>query len=214
MPQSSRYFTRELTSRVSYRNSRGQFISREEGLRQGVTPEITRFYTYRRADGRRVSRAFAERQRQRIITISNEQELRRTSQRSATRQAQTSLENEGVTFLPVFGQQVRRLLLEATTNNDNIGVILRGSFYELDSTQFADLQNMWLEISNEYVRLFDNLIGLSGFMVDVVDEGSSLVLDLDSLTPTLPESEELDGFEEASSDFRMFILQSFNRFLR
>lgn len=214
MPTSSRYFTRELTSRVSYRNSRGQFISREEGLRQGVTPEITRFYTYRRANGRIVSREFAERQRQRIVTISNEEELRRTSQRSATRQAQDRLEGEGVTFLPVFGQQVRRLLLEATTNNDNIGVILRGSFYELDSTQFADLQNMWLEISNEYVRLFDRLIGLSGFMIDVVDEGNNVVLDLDSLSPVLPESEELEGFDEASSDFRMFILQSFNRFLR
>jgi hypothetical protein len=214
MPQNNRYFTRELTSRVSYRNSRGQFISREEGIRQGVTPEITRFYTYRRSDGRRVSRAFAERQRQRIVTISNEQELRRTSQSTATRQAQNELEGQGVTFLPVFGQQIRRLLLEATTNNDNIGVIIRGNFYELDSTQFADLQNMWLEISNEYVRLFDNLIGLSGFMVNVVDEGNNVILDLDSLSPILPEGEDLEGFPEASSDFRMFVLSSFNRFLR
>ena len=69
MPPSGRFFTRRLVSRTVYRDGRGRFISSEEGVRQGIIPETQRFYEFRDRNGRRRSRAFVERQRQRVITI-------------------------------------------------------------------------------------------------------------------------------------------------
>ena len=133
MSRSERFFTRRLTSRQFYRDERGKFISKAEGIRRGIVPSTSRFYIYKDQSGKRRSESFVQRQRQRIITITQSGELLRRESPEVIEQVSQVIPEPS--FQTIMSQRFRTILNDAVSRGKTIGVQFNDEMYVLDETQ-------------------------------------------------------------------------------
>lgn len=207
---SNRYFTRRLTTRQFYRGDNGRFISQEEGIRRGVTPVTSRFYVFKDNRGRRRSREFVGRQRQRVVTLTQSGELLRRESPSVVRQVAEVVPSPS--FQTIQSQRFRAILNDAVSRNKTIGVQFNDELYVLDDSQVGDLERFFTEIEYEYIRLFQTLLGGSLVLQLLHADGESgEVFDFDSLT-TAPADFDDDELNEANAEFRRGVSASWRRY--
>jgi len=207
---SSRYFTRRLSSQQTYRGSNGRFISAEEGIRRGITPVTSRFYAYQDNQGRRRSRRFVERQRQRVITLTQTGELLRRESASITRQVQEVIPSPS--FQTIQSQRFRSILNDAVVRGKTIGVQFNDNLYVLDASQVGDLERFFTEIEYEYIRLFQTMLGGSVLLQLLHAEGvNGEIFDFDSLS-TAPLDSNDEELNNADAEFRRGVSVSWRRY--
>ena len=198
MPPSGRFFTRRLVSRTVYRDDRGRFISREEGVRTGRIPQTQRFYEFRDNQGRRRSREFVQRQRQRVITITQAGDLIRRESASTARQVQEMV--PAPSFQTIQSQRFRSIFNEF---NDRL--------YELSEEQAGDLERFFTEMEYEYIRIFEPLTGGVYLQLLHAESPDAEIFDFDSLT-TAPMGIDDEELQRANEEFRNSVQQIWRRY--
>jgi hypothetical protein len=200
-----RFFTRQLTTRQVYRNAEGRFVSATEGLRQGIVPQVMRYYTYRDQRGRVRSEDFVRRQRQRIITVRTG---RNAGQQLTRQSSQPAAPEPDLIQRPTFGmiqsQQVRSLLNNAVAEGSTVGVVIGGELYALTPDQIPDFDSFFSELEYDYIENFSEQLGGGVYMrIGFADSPSADVFNFDMLTATPDGSAENDPeFADAQRAFR------------
>lgn len=208
MPLPQRYFTRRLVSRNVYRDERGRFISRESALRRGIRPQTQRFYEFRDQNGRRKSRAFVERQRRRVITITQAGDLLRRESDSTAQEVRNLIPEPS--FQPIQSQQFRRILNDANQRGVRVGVQFRDDLYEISPEQMGDLESFFTEMEYEYIRIFEPLTGGVYLQMLHAESPDAELFDFDSLT-TAPDLDDAE-LERANEEFQESIQQIWRRY--
>ena len=209
-PTPERFYTRRLTSRTFYRDNRGKFISKADGIRGGFLPNTSRFYVYQDQSGRRRSQSFVQRQRQRVVTITQSGELLRRESPEVIEAVQQVIPDPS--FQTIMSQRFRTILNDAVSRNKTIGVQINDRLYIIDRSQIGDLERFFTEVEYEYIRLFDDIIGGSVQLQLLHAEGiNGEVFDFDSLN-TAPSN--LDDVEliEANVEFERGVRASWRRY--
>lgn len=209
MPPTGRFFTRRLVSRTVYRDGRGRFISREEGVRTGVIPETQRFYEFRDNQGRRRSRAFVQRQRQRVITITQAGDLIRRESATTARQVQEMV--PAPSFQTIQSQRFRSIFNDAVSRGVRIGVQFNDRLYELSEEQAGDLERFFTEMEYEYIRIFEPLTGGVYLQLLHAESPDAEIFDFDSLT-TAPMGIDDEELQRANEEFRNSVQQIWRRY--
>ncbi len=209
MPPTGRFFTRRLVSRTVYRDARGRFISREEGVRTGVIPQTQRFYEFRDNQGRRRSRAFVERQRQRVITITQAGDLIRRESATTARQVQEMV--PAPSFQTIQSQRFRSIFNDAVSRGVRIGVQFNDRLYELSEEQAGDLERFFTEMEYEYIRIFEPLTGGVYLQLLHAESPDAEIFDFDSLT-TAPMGIDDEELQRANTEFRNSVQQIWRRY--
>ena len=209
MSRSERFFTRRLTSRQFYRDERGKFISKAEGIRRGIVPSTSRFYIYKENSGKRRSERFVQRQRQRIITITQSGEILRRESPAVIEQVSQVIPEPS--FQTIMSQRFRTILNDAVSRGKTIGVQFNDQMYVLDETQVGDLERFFTEVEYEYIRLFEPITGGVYLQMLHAEGMTGEVFDFDSMTtsPTDLDDEELN---QANDEFRQSMQQSWRRY--
>lgn len=206
----SRYYTRRLSSQQTFRGSDGRFISSEEGIRRGITPVTSRFYVYRDNQGRRRSKRFVTRQRQRVITVTQTGGLLRRESSEITRRVAEVVPSPS--FQTIQSQRFRSILNDAVSRRKTIGVQYNDELYVLNESQVGDLERFFTEIEYEYIRIFQTLLGGSLVLQLLHAEGANgEIFDFDSLT-TAPTDFDDDELNSANSEFRRGVSSSWRRY--
>lgn len=209
MPPSGRFFTRRLVSRTVYRDDRGRFISREEGVRTGRIPQTQRFYEFRDNQGRRRSREFVQRQRQRVITITQAGDLIRRESASTARQVQEMV--PAPSFQTIQSQRFRSIFNDAVSRGVRIGVQFNDRLYELSEEQAGDLERFFTEMEYEYIRIFEPLTGGVYLQLLHAESPDAEIFDFDSLT-TAPMGIDDEELQRANEEFRNSVQQIWRRY--
>jgi len=209
MPPSGRFFTRRLVSRTVYRDDRGRFISREEGVRRGIIPSTQRFYEFRDRNGKRRSRAFVERQRQRVITITQTGELMRRESATTARQVQEMVPSPS--FQTIQSQRFRSIFNDAVARGVRVGVQFNDRLYELSEDQVGDLERFFTEMEYEYIRIFEPLTGGVYLQLLHAESPEAEIFDFDSLT-TAPMGIDDEELQRANQEFRDSIQAIWRRY--
>lgn len=209
MPPSGRFFTRRLVSRTVYRDDRGRFISREEGVRTGRIPQTQRFYEFRDNQGRRRSKAFVQRQRQRVITITQAGDLIRRESASTARQVQEMV--PAPSFQTIQSQRFRSIFNDAVSRGVRIGVQFNDRLYELSEEQAGDLERFFTEMEYEYIRIFEPLTGGVYLQLLHAESPDAEIFDFDSLT-TAPMGIDDEELQRANEEFRNSVQQIWRRY--
>ena len=206
---SERFFTRRLTSRTFYRDNRGKFISKAEGIRRGFLPTTSRFYIYQDPNGRRRSQSFVQRQRQRVVTVTQSGELLRRESPEVIQAVQEIIPKPS--FQTIMSQRFRTILNDAVSRNKTIGVQINDNLYVIDRSQIGDLERFFTEIEYEYIRLFEPITGGVYLQLLHAEGINGEVFDFDSLT-TAPSN--LDDVEliEANNEFERGLRASWRRY--
>lgn len=189
---SQRYFVRTKRSRLIYRDG-GKFISKEEAIKRGIPPQEIEVTTFQDQNGKFASKEKVKRSKRKIVDkIRGEGVLEPDKKPKQLEEAPV--------FISIMGQQMRRLLLEASVEGDNIGFIWRGRFYEVKPTERHRVQEAWLRLSRAAVKRFKQG-GSLYYSVDIAESKNGLIIDFDSLIPNDqdPESEE---YKQAIKAFR------------
>lgn len=211
MPQQlpQRYFTRQLVERTVYRDDRGRFVGREEGIRRGFLPQVQRFYRYRDQNGRVRAAEFVRRQRRRVITVTaSGQVLQRQSQRGLS-EAPDLIASPS--YQTIMTQQFRRILNDAVSRGVRVGVIYGGQLYEISPEQVGDLEAFFTEAEYEYLRLFQPLTGGVYLQMLHAESPDAEVFDFDSLT-TAPNDFDDDEISAANQAFRDAVSAAWRRY--
>ena len=201
-----RYFTRRLVSRTVYRDSKGRFIKKESALRRGIVPEQQRFYEFRDQNGKRRSKKFVQRQRRRVITITQAGELLR---RESTAQEVRNLIPDP-SFQPIQSQQFRRILNDANQRGVKVGVQFGDQLYEIKPEQMGDLESFFTELEYEYIRIFEPLTGGVYLQLLHAESPDAELFDFDSLT-TAPDLDDAE-LQQANEEFQDSIEQIWRRY--
>lgn len=209
MPPTGRFFTRRLVSRTVYRDDRGRFISRQEGLRQGQVPQTQRFYEFRDNQGRRRSKAFVERQRQRVITVTQAGELVRRESATTARQVQEMVPSPS--FQTIQSQRFRSILNDAVSRGVRIGIQFNDRLYELTEQQIGDLERFFTEMEYEYIRIFEPITGGVYLQLLHAESPDAEIFDFDSLT-TAPMDIEDEELNQANEQFRNSVANIWRRY--
>lgn len=209
MPPTGRFFTRRLVSRTVYRDDRGRFISRQEGLRQGQVPQTQRFYEFRDNQGRRRSREFVERQRQRVITITQAGDLVRRESATTARQVEELVPSPS--FQTIQSQRFRSIFNDAVSRGVRIGVQFNDRLYELSEEQVGDLERFFTEMEYEYIRIFEPLTGGVYLQLLHAESPDAEIFDFDSLT-TAPMDIEDEDLNQANEEFRNSVANIWRRY--
>lgn len=209
MPPSGRFFTRRLVSRTVYRDDRGRFISREEGVRTGRIPQTQRFYEFRDNQGRRRSREFVQRQRQRVITVTQAGDLIRRESASTARQVQEMV--PAPSFQTIQSQRFRSIFNDAVSRGVRIGVQFNDRLYELSEEQAGDLERFFTEMEYEYIRIFEPLTGGVYLQLLHAESPDAEIFDFDSLT-TAPMGIDDEELQRANEEFRNSVQQIWRRY--
>lgn len=209
MPRSNRYFTRRLVSRSVYRNDRGAFISKEEGLRTGQRPQSLRYYEYTDTNGRRRSKAFVKRQRQRVITITQRGDLLRRESASTARDVEQLIPSPS--FQTIQSQQFRRILNDAIDRGVTIGVQINDRLYSLEPEQMGDLERFYTEMEYEYIRIFEPITGGVYLQLLHAESPTAEMFDFDSLT-TAPMDFDDDELTAANEEFQRNLKNLWRRY--
>ncbi len=209
MPPTGRFFTRRLVSRTVYRDDRGRFISRQEGLRQGQVPQTQRFYEFRDNQGRRRSREFVERQRQRVITITQAGDLVRRESATTARQVEELVPSPS--FQTIQSQRFRSIFNDAVSRGVRVGVQFNDRLYELSEEQVGDLERFFTEMEYEYIRIFEPLTGGVYLQLLHAESPDAEIFDFDSLT-TAPMDIEDEDLNQANEEFRNSVANIWRRY--
>ena len=208
MPLPQRYFTRRLVSRTVYRDNKGRFISKESALRRGIRPETQRYYEFRDQNGRRKSRAFVQRQRRRVVTITQAGELLRRESESTAQEVRQLIPEPS--FQPIQSQQFRRILNDANQRGVKVGVQFGDQLYEIAPEQMGDLESFFTELEYEYIRIFEPLTGGVYLQMLHAESPDAELFDFDSLT-TAPDLDDAE-LQQANEEFQESIQQIWRRY--
>lgn len=178
-----RYFIRTTRTRLTYRDEKGRFISKEKAIREGIPPKETTVVTFQDQNGKFASKEKVKRAKRKIIDKV---------------QGEGVIAPEGTPnkaeFISVLGQQVRKMILDASLQNDEIAFLWKGRLYKVRPAERYRLQEAWMELSWLAVDLFKRQ-GTLYYTMDVAERPGKLVLDFDSIAPTDIDSDSEDEKE-------------------
>lgn len=181
---SQRYFVRTTRKRLTYRDEKGRFMSKEKAIKEGIAPIESTVVSFQDQNGKFASKEKVKRAKRKIID---------------------KVEGEGVIkpedvpnkaeFISVLGQQVRKMILDSSLQGDDIAFLWKGRLYKVRPEERFRLQEAWMQLSWLAVDLFKRQ-GTLYYTIDVAERPGKLVLDFDSIAPT---DAELSTEEEAEN---------------
>lgn len=176
---STRYFIREQVAKITFRDERGRFVSREDAIRKGILPVETVVTQYRDRTGKLVSEDKVKRSKRKIVNVVRDKNGQMIGK---------DLKIQGRTIpSPVFGdilgQQMLGKLSEAINNGDRIGFIYKGRFYPVAPTMIGKIQDAWLRLSKLAVSVYKDGDSLY-YTVPIAEGPDSLVMDFDGVIPS------------------------------
>jgi hypothetical protein len=208
MPQ-GRFFTRRLVSRTQYRDERGRFIKRENAIRLGLRPVTTRFYDYRDQNGRRRSKSFVQRQRSRVVTVTQNGEILRRESASTAREVEQMIPEPS--FQTIQSQQFRRILNDAVNRGITIGVQFGDRLHHISADKIGDLESFYTEMEYEYIRIFEPLTGGVYLQLLHAEGTAAEIFDFDSLT-TAPMDFDDAELNNANEEFQRSMKNIWRRY--
>jgi len=164
MSKQVQYYIKQTTTRVTYRDSRGRFVSKEKAISEGIVPKVKEVTIYRTDSGAFASEEKVKKSKKKVVDVIDK--------------SQTGLSYQGV-----LGQSLRRNILESVTNGEKVGFIYKNRFYEVSKKNLTKIERSWNEIYNKAVDRFKDGDSLY-FTIDIGVTKGKLVIDFDSLIPT------------------------------
>lgn len=180
-----RYFIRQEVKRTTFRDEKGRFISKEEGIKRGLIPtEVTRT-EYRTRSGKFVSEDKVKRSKKKIVDVVRGKDgvLRGKDFKIGGKKIPKPQFND------ILGQQMRGKLSEAIASGDRIGFVYKGRFYPVTPEKYGKIQDAWMQLSYAAVKLFKSGDSLY-YTIGIAEGPDSLVLDLDSVVPSEVDPDE------------------------
>lgn len=206
---SQRYFTRKLVSRSVYRDERGKFVKKTEAIRKGIIPVTQRYYEYRDAKGKRISKSKAEKSKKKVITITQNGELLRRESTKTAKQVGQIINNPS--WQTIQSQQFRSIFNDAARRGVKIGVQFDDTLYEITPEKLGDLISFFTEMEYEYIRIFEPLTGGVYLQMLHADSANAELFDFDSLT-TAPMDMSDEELNAANEEFQQNIRIIWNRY--
>jgi len=190
-----RYFIREQVRRITFRDEKGRFVSKEEGIRKGLLPVETVSTQFRDKKGRIVSSDKVKRSKRKVVDVvrGKNGEMIGKGLKIGGKSIPTPV------FGEILGQQMRGKLSEAIANGDRIGFIYKGRFYPVASTMIGKIQDAWLLLSKLAVDVFKKADSLY-YVVPIAEGPDSLVIDFDGILPSEVEKSDPE-FKGLMRDF-------------
>lgn len=164
MSKQVQYYIKQTTARVTYRDSRGRFVSKEKAIKEGLVPQVKEVTIYRTDAGAFASEEKVIKSKKKIVDVIDK--------------AQSGLSYQGV-----LGQSLRRNILESVVNGDKIGFIYKNRFYQVSKKDLSKVERAWNQIYNKSVDRFKQGDSLY-FTIDIGVTKGKLAIDFDSLIPT------------------------------
>lgn len=204
-----RYFVRETTERLVYRDGKGRFVSKERAISEGLLPTVQTRTEYRTREGKFVSEEKVKRSKRRIVDVVRDKKGNIVEGSEAFK-----IQGKKIPvpqFNDILGQQMRGKLSEAISNGDRIGFIFKGRFYQVSDTRFAKIQEAWIRLSNAAVYMFKREDSLY-YTVGIAEGPDSLVIDFDSILPSEMERDSQE-FEDLRRDYYRMAAEQLRDFL-
>lgn len=171
-------------------------------------PEQQRFYEFRDQNGKRKSKKFVQRQRRRVITITQAGELLRRESQTTAQEVRNLIPDPS--FQPIQSQQFRRILNDANQRGVKVGVQFGDQLYEIKPEQMGDLESFFTELEYEYIRIFEPLTGGVYLQLLHAESPDAELFDFDSLT-TAPDLDDAE-LQQANEEFQDSIEQIWRRY--
>lgn len=159
-----RYYIKQTTTRVTYRDSRGRFVSKEKAIEQGLIPKVKEVTIYRTDAGAFAKESVVKKSKKKVIDVIDKSQT-------------------GLSYQSVLGQSLRRNILESVVGGEKIGFIYKNRFYEVGKKELSKIERSWNQIYNSSVDRFKEGNSLY-FTIDIGLTKGKLVIDFDSLIPT------------------------------
>ena len=159
-----RYYIKQTTTRVTYRDSRGRFVSKQKAIEQGLIPKVKEVTIYRTDAGAFAKESVVKKSKKKVIDVIDKSQT-------------------GLSYQSVLGQSLRRNILESVVGGEKIGFIYKNRFYEVGKKQLSKIERSWNQIYNSSVDRFKEGNSLY-FTIDIGLTKGKLVIDFDSLIPT------------------------------
>lgn len=197
-----RYFIREEKVTATFRDEKGRFISKEEGIKRGLTPKETKRVEYRTREGRFVSEEKVKRSKRKIVDVVRGKD-------GVLRDKDLKIGGKKIPkpqFNDILGQQMRGKLSEAISAGDRIGFVYKGRFYPVTPEMFGKIQDAWQNLSYAAVKLFKDGDSLY-YTIGIAEGPDSLVIDFDSVVPSEIDPDEpeygriIDDYYDIADDF-------------
>ena len=159
-----RYYIKQTTTRVTYRDSRGRFVSKQKAIEQGLIPKVKEVTIYRTDAGAFAKESVVKKSKKKVIDVIDKSQT-------------------GLSYQSVLGQSLRRNILESVVGGEKIGFIYKNRFYEVGKKELSKIERSWNQIYNSSVDRFKEGNSLY-FTIDIGLTKGKLVIDFDSLIPT------------------------------
>lgn len=159
-----RYYIKQTTTRVTYRDSRGRFVSKAKAIEQGLIPKVKEVTIYRTDTGAFAKESVVQKSKKKVVDVIDKSQT-------------------GLSYQSVLGQSLRRNILESVVGGEKIGFIYKNRFYEVGKKQLSKIERSWNQIYNSSVDRFKEGNSLY-FTIDIGLTKGKLVIDFDSLIPT------------------------------